>query len=197
MRISTSRQKHDSQQKVLEEYVANHALQVTWYADTCTGTTTQRPAFERLQADIFRGRIGRVICYKFDRLSRRLAEGVTVLASWLDAGIGVTSVTQGIDCQGPTGRLTAHILLALAEWEHDLIVERVCDGLAAARARGVRLGRPPGTGHPLALASRKVNVPLARALRDQGTPVVAIARKFGCSRQAVHAALAQEVPARI
>jgi len=197
VRVSTSRQKHDSQQKVLEEYVANHALQVTWYADVCSGKTTQRPGFERLQSDIFRGRVGRVIVYKLDRLSRRLVDGVRILSDWVDAGITVTSVTQGIDCSGSTGRLYANLLLVLAEWERENLIERVCDGLDAARAKGTRLGRPPGTGHPLPLASRKVNPLLAHSLREQGIPVSAIAAKFRCSRPAIYQALAAETPARI
>jgi len=190
MRVSTRRQKHDSQEKVLKEYVANHGLDVKWYRDTCSGKTVKRPGFDRLQADIFAGRIGRVLVARLDRVSRKMVDGVRVLGEWTDKGVEVTAVAQGLDFNGSSGRLMGNIMLALAEWERELLIERTCEGMDAARAKGVVIGRRKGdTGHKWNPAKRKVDVALAKSLRAQGVSVAEIAERFNCSRVAIYQAL--------
>lgn len=89
---------------------------------------------------------------------------------------------QGIDTTTPAGKLTFHILSAIAEFERDLISERTRDGLAAARARGRNGGRPP------ALSPTKVEH--ARELRDAGKHTMTqIAELVGCSRATLYRVL--------
>ncbi len=86
----------------------------------------------------------------------------------------------GLDTTGPAGRLIFAVIGAVAEFERDLIRERTRAGLAAARRRGKRIGRP------------RVHVPVsrARALLDSGQPVAAVARELGISRSTLHRSLA-------
>ena len=69
--------------------------QVEWYIDTETGKTLKRPAFTRLQNDIFDGKVRTVICWKLDRLSRRLRDGVNLLADWCEKGIKIITPLSG------------------------------------------------------------------------------------------------------
>ena len=82
---------------------------------------------------------------------------------------------QGLDTGTPGGRLTFHVLGAVAEFERDLIAERTRAGIAAARRRGKRIGRPRSA----------VPEGRARELHESGVPVARIARELGCSLTAV------------
>lgn len=79
LRVSSADQKHDSQRSEIKRYLKNngiHLSRVTWYEDTETGTRLKRPDFDRLQGDIFAGKIKTVILWKLDRhLTRLLASG--------------------------------------------------------------------------------------------------------------------------
>jgi DNA invertase Pin-like site-specific DNA recombinase len=95
-----------SQEKALRDYIDNHSLQnIPWYQDKLSGATTKRPGFERLQKDIFNGKVATVLCWKLDRLSRSLQDGINVLTDWCERGIRVVSVSQQIDFNGTTGKL--------------------------------------------------------------------------------------------
>jgi DNA invertase Pin-like site-specific DNA recombinase len=120
VRVSSRRQKDDSQRAEIEKWLHANAIDpklVEWYADKDTGTTLQRPAFDRLQADIFHGKVKTVVLWKLDRLSRRLRDGVTILADWAERGLRVVVVTQALDFNGAIGRTLAALLLGLAEIE--------------------------------------------------------------------------------
>ena len=187
LRVSTTAQTDASQVHEVKRYLAAQGLDAAvYYSDQASGASLARPEFERLQGDVLAGKVHTVIVYKLDRLARSLRDGIAVLSDWLARGVRIVSVTQQLDFSGTTGKLVASVLLAVAEMEREATVERTVAGLAAARARGVRLGRPPGTGRPWSLAKRKIDPQLARSLRGQGVPVAAIAAKFNCSKTAVH-----------
>jgi DNA invertase Pin-like site-specific DNA recombinase len=187
LRVSTTAQTDASQVHEVERYLVAHGVEAAeYYSDQASGANLARPEFERLQRDVLAGKVHTVIVYKLDRLARSLRDGIAVLCDWLARGVRIVSITQQLDFAGATGKLIASVLLAVAEMEREAIVERTVAGLAAARARGVRLGRPPGTGRPWLLAKRKIDPLLARSLRAQGVGVAAIAAKFNCSKTAVH-----------
>ncbi|MER5836257.1 metal-dependent hydrolase [Streptomyces sp. NPDC002130] len=101
-------------------------------------------------------------------------------------GVGLKALSQGIDTTTPGGRLFFHMLAAIAEFEHDLIVERTHDGLAAARARG-RKGGPKFKMTPTKIRQ-------ARAMYDEGGHTVQeIADTFGVSRPTIYRHLAEHV----
>ena len=168
-----------SQEKALRDYCENHGLRdVKWYRDILSGATTARPAFEKLQRDIFTGAIHTVVCWKLDRLSRSLKDGIDTLCTWLAGNVRVVSVTQQLDFSGPTGQLIASVLFAVAAMERENIRENTKRGLVAAKARGVKLGKRP-----------KLFAKDIRPLLDAGLSVTATARRLGKSRQAVYDAL--------
>jgi len=195
-RISTCNQSHDSQTRDLKKHVRQYAGDVSWYKEVASGAADERPELERLGRDIAAGKVGRVLIWALDRVSRRgILDGLQRLRAWLQAGVEVHSVRE------PWVASTAdpgmrELLLSVAFWaaemERNRTRERVRAGLQAAKARGVRLGRRPGTKARWALAKRTVDPQLARSLRSQGASVADIAAKFGSSRGAVYAVLKEE-----
>src|SRR5262245_17766349 len=96
LRVSSRSQKADAQRAEIQKWLEGNAVdmsQVAWYEDKESGKSLARPAFERLQADIFAGKVRTVVVWKLDRLSRRLRDGVNLLADWFDRGVKFVSVT--------------------------------------------------------------------------------------------------------
>lgn len=148
MRVSTKGQKTDSQEQELTTWLRNNGYdlrQVEWYIDHASGKTLQRPDFDRLQRDIFDGKIKTVICWKLDRLSRRLRDGINLLAEWCERGLKVVATTQQIELSGAMGRMMAAVMLGLAEVELEYRAERQAAGIKAAKKKGVYIGRRSGT----------------------------------------------------
>jgi DNA invertase Pin-like site-specific DNA recombinase len=178
LRVSSQDQKHDSQQSEIRRYLKNngiHLNRVTWYEDTETGTLLKRPEFERLQADIFAGKIKTVILWKLDRLSRNLRDGVNVLADWADKGLKIIVITQQVELSGVIGRTIAALLRGLAEIEHTNIKERQKAGIEAAKLRGVYTGRARG--------STKANPTRARELKQKGLTNAEVSVALGISHR--------------
>jgi DNA invertase Pin-like site-specific DNA recombinase len=119
-RVSTRQQKTDSQKAEIQRWLKGHGLNpksVQWFEDHESGKSIQRPAFEKLQQAIFSGQVRTVVVWKLDRLSRRLKDGINVLADWCEQGVRIVSVTQQIDLTGPVGRMVASVMFGLAEIE--------------------------------------------------------------------------------
>jgi len=179
-RVSTARQKADSQIAEISKWLKANGYdesQVTWYIDKESGKTLKRPEFERLQADIFSGRIKTVICWKLDRLSRRLKDGVVLLADWCERGLKIVVITQMIELNGAVGRMIAAVMLGLAEIELEYRQQRQMAGVEVAKKRGVYKGRKLGT--------TKAKPARARDLRDQGLKIGEIACALGTSTRTV------------
>ena len=147
-RVSSIRQKADSQIAEIKKWLDAHGYDeqhVAWYIDKETGKTLEREAFKRLQADIFAGRISTIVVWKLDRLSRRLRDGVNVLADWCERGLKIVVVTQQIELNGAVGRMIAALLLGLAEIELEYRQERQAAGIEVAKSKGIYKGRKRGT----------------------------------------------------
>jgi len=140
-----------------------------------SGSKESRPGLNRLLADAKRRRFDAVLVYRYDRFARSLRQLVNALAEFDALGIHFISLHEGVDTSTPNGRLVFGIFASIAEFERELIRGRVRSGLAAAKARGARLGRP------------RVTVDAARAaiLRSQGLSWRAVARALGVSERAV------------
>jgi DNA invertase Pin-like site-specific DNA recombinase len=135
-----------------------------------------------MQHDIFKGTVRTVVVWKLDRISRKgVKEGLNVLSDWLKKGVRVIATTQQIDLSGAIGEMVASIFFALARMERENLIENTKRGLAAAKARGVKLGKRP------TLFSKDI-VPLLRS----GKTVAEVAEQFGKTRQAVYAVLWRE-----
>jgi DNA invertase Pin-like site-specific DNA recombinase len=109
--------------------------------------------------------------YRYDRFARSLRQLVNALAEFDALGIHFVSLHEGVDTSTPNGRLVFGIFASIAEFERELIRGRVRSGLAAARARGKRLGRPRVIVDAATIAS----------LRAQGRSWPQIARELGVS----------------
>jgi DNA invertase Pin-like site-specific DNA recombinase len=143
VRVSTQDQKHDMQLTELRGYVERSGWNLVEYAEK-QSSVKRRPVLERLMADARLRRFDVVLVWKLDRFARsltQLMENVTTLDS---LGVRFIAVTQGIDTdkQNAAGRFFMQIFGAFAEFERNLIVERVRAGVAEAQRQGKHCGRP-------------------------------------------------------
>ncbi len=186
-RVSTRRQKNDSQEAEIKNWLKGNRIapsKVKWYFDSESGKTLSRPEFDRLQKDIFDGRVRTVVVWKLDRLSRRLKDGVNLLADWCERGLKIVVVTQQIELNGPVGRMIAAVMLGLAEIELEYRRERQMAGIAVARKKGKFTGRKPGT--------TKAKPQRAKQLKKQGLTAPEIAKAMGTSLRTVWRYLKRE-----
>jgi len=119
-----------------------------------TGANTDRPGFQKLMAWVAEGRLDVVVVYKVDRLSRSLPDFAQVMEHFNRRGVGFVSVTQHFSTTDPVGRLTLHMLMSFAEFEREMITERIRDKVRAAR----RKGRWTGGHAPLGYRSEKARL---------------------------------------
>ncbi len=114
-----------------------------------TGGNIERPALQRLLADIEAGKLDCVVVYKVDRLSRSLLDFAKIMEKFDGDGVSFVSVTQHFNTTDSMGRLTLNILLSFAQFEREIIIERTRDKIAAARRRGKWAGGKPLLGYDL------------------------------------------------
>ncbi len=114
-----------------------------------SGGTTNRPALQRLLADIEAGRVDVIVVYKIDRLSRSLADFCRLAERFEKRGVSFVSITQQLDSSTSSGRLMLHMLLSFAQFERELASERTRDKIALARKRGKWAGGRPLLGYDI------------------------------------------------
>ncbi len=134
-----------------------------------SGAKERRPNLDRLLADCRRRQVDVVVVYRYDRFARSLRQLVNALEEFRSLGIDFISLHEGVDTSTPNGRLVFGIFASIAEFERELIRDRVRSGLAAAKARGIQLGRP----------RRPVDVDRIAALRMEGLSWAKIAGHMG------------------
>ena len=146
-----------------------------------SGARERRPGLDALLQAARRRQVDVVVCTKLDRLARSTHHLVT-LAKELEAlGVDLVVLDQNIDGTTASGRLLFNMLAAIAEFERDLIRERVIAGMRRAKAQGRHLGRP---------AKYRVDLAKAIALRAEGRSLRAVARELGVHPMAIRRALA-------
>lgn len=164
----------DAQREAAESYI-NSQKNEGWvtlsekYDDGgYTGANTDRPALQKLIADIKEGKINCVIVYKIDRLSRSLLDFVKLLELFEKYNVVFISVTQAFNTNSSMGRLTLNILLSFAQFEREIISERVKDKMGAARKKGKWLGGRTILGYELDKVNHKlvINEKGAKLVRE-------------------------------
>ncbi len=105
-----------------------------------SGGTLERPALKRLLADVERGLVDVAVVYKIDRLSRSLTDFAKLVDVFEAHGVTFASVTQAFNTTTSMGRLTLNVLLSFAQFEREVIGERIRDKVAASKARGMWMG---------------------------------------------------------
>ncbi len=151
------------------------------FVDRASGANRERPALDRLMEAVRRREVDAVVITKLDRMARSVRHLTEVAAELEAMGIALVVLDQAIDTSTLTGRLLFNVLGSIAEFERDLIRERVVAGLDAARVRGVAIGRPR------ALDGQALE--RARRLRASGMSLRQIARMLGTSAATVQRAL--------
>lgn len=144
-RVSTEDQHCEMQVTELRGYAGRMGWDVAEYIEKASGKAgSKRPVLERLMNDARLRRFDVVLVWKLDRFGRSMKDFVERVQLLESAGVRFVAVTQGIDTdsKSPTGKLLMHILAAIAEFERDLIQERVKAGVAEAKRRGKHCGRP-------------------------------------------------------
>src|ERR1700747_3471590 len=99
-----------------------------------------RPALQKLLIDVQARRIGVIVVYKVDRLTRLLADFAKLVETFDAHGVSFVSVTQSFNTTTSMGRLTLNVLLSFAQFEREVIGERIRDKVAASRKRGMCMG---------------------------------------------------------
>nr|WP_166180995.1 recombinase family protein [Altererythrobacter segetis] len=112
-----------------------------------TGGNMERPGLRRLLSDVRTGRVDVVVVYKVDRLTRSLADFAKIVEILDNAGASFVSVTQAFNTTNSMGRLTLNVLLSFAQFEREVISERIRDKIAASKARGMWMGGPVPLGY--------------------------------------------------
>jgi len=171
-RVSTDKQTDESQLNELREYCQRRTWQnIAEYRDVISGASISRQALDRLMGDVRRGKLDVIVCFKLDRLGRSLPHLAQIVGELTAHRVALVCPSQGIDTSGmnPTSQLQLNILMAIAEFERSIIQERVAAGLRAAKAKGVKLGRP---------TTLNQHAQSVLSLLNQGLGVRAIARRL-------------------
>jgi DNA invertase Pin-like site-specific DNA recombinase len=146
-----------------------------------SGTKDRRPALDRLMQAAWAGRFQAVLVWRFDRFARSVKHLIGALETFQKLNIEFISLQEQFDTSTPIGRAMFTIIGAMAELERDIIRERVKAGLAQARARGIRLGRPSVPVDPRELET----------LRSHGLSIRQIAGRVRSSAATVRRRLRQ------
>ncbi len=181
LRVSTTDQSTEIQHNEIISFVESRGWIIyKIYEDKESGTKSNRPALRLLLQAVHQRQVDVVVCWKLDRLFRSLKDLVTMLQEFSELGVTFVALRDQIDMTTASGRLMTHLLGAFAEFEASLIRERVRAGIANARRKGVKLGRP-----------RSIDMDRALTLRQQGLSLSEIAKELGTTKSGVSKTLSK------
>ncbi len=183
-RVSTLDQNCEVQLVDLRRYVSQRFGRSYEYIDIgVSGTQRRRPQLDALFKDAHKRLFEVVMVWKFDRFARSLKHLIDSLEEFRALGIDFISYTEGVDTTTPSGQLLFHVVGAVAQFERDLIAERVRADLAHARALGKHIGRPRA----------EVDFAQVANLRNQNLSLRNIAKSLGIPVSRVRRALARRI----
>jgi DNA invertase Pin-like site-specific DNA recombinase len=173
VRVSTVEQETDLQEHELQEYCDRRGWSCVVYRDKGqSGTKNDRPALTTLMNDLRRRKVDVVVVWALDRLARSLKQLLSIAEECKSLGVDLVLLKQNVDTTLPAGRLTFQVLGAVAEFEREMLRERVKAGMAQARRSGKHVGRP---------ARRELHadeIGRMRLLRSQGMSIRKLAMDF-------------------
>jgi len=173
------------QLSAMQDYATRRGWQVATEIKDVGSGATLRPQREELLDAARRREIDVVLVWRLDRWGRSLVDLVTTLQELVSLGVGFVSLSEALDMTTPSGRALAGMLAVFAEFERDILRERVKAGIAQARKEGRPHGRPP------TVAKR---APQVRALAKKGMTKSEISRRLGMSRTSVRRFLGTQPP---
>ena len=154
----------EAQREACENYIASQksngwiCLPQHYDDGGYSGGNLNRPALERLKADIEAGQVDMIVIYKIDRLTRCLAD-LSDLQEFFDAhDVSFSSVTQEINTSTSAGRMMLNILMTFAQYEREIIADRVRDRVAAAKKKGMHCGGYPVLGYDVNPVTHKLEI---------------------------------------
>jgi len=168
----------DAQREACEAYILSQkaegwtALPSSYDDGGFSGGTLERPALKKLMEDIERGMIDIVVVYKIDRLSRSLMDFVKMVEVFDRHKVTFVSITQSFNTTTSMGRLILNILLSFAQFEREVISERIRDKFAASRRKGMWMGGCPPLGYDVVSRKLVINpleAPLVREIFESFT----------------------------
>ncbi len=193
-RVSTRKQDNRSQDVDLKAWAEAHEAKgeiIRWYRDKHTGTSFERPGWEKLWADVLAGKIKRIAIWRLDRLGRTAGPLITLLDELDRLGVRLVSLRDGFDPSTPTGRLTRNVLASVAQFETEVRRERQMAGIAAAKAAGKKIGGGKAGRRVKVTVEKEAAVKQLYAARE---PIKSIAQAVGLTRQTVYRVLGLWTP---
>ena len=176
-RVSTNDQQTlPMQSRAMREYAARRGWTVVLQVREVGSGAAQREAREQLLEAARRREIDVVLVWRLDRWGRSVTDLLTTLQELQHLGVGFVSLTEALDLTTPAGRAMAGLLAVFAEFEKEILRERVRAGLAHARQNGQRLGRP---------ATAAIHAAAVRKLYRSGISKAEIARRIHIGRTSV------------
>lgn len=151
MMIGYARVSTDEQNPALQFDALTRAGCQRIFTESASGAAVNRPALEQVLRSLQHG--DTLVVWKLDRLGRSLSHLISLVTQLESKGVAFRSLSDAIDTGTASGRLQFHIMGAMAEFERALISERTRAGMAAARARGRNIGRPPCDKEPFRLGA--------------------------------------------
>lgn len=183
-RVSThDQQTLPLQMRVMREYAAKRDWTIAAQIKEVGSGASEREQRERLLAAARRRDIDAVLVWRLDRWGRSLVDLVVTLKELSELGVGFVSLTEALDLTTPTGRAMAGLLSVFAEFEREILRERIRAGIAEARLNGKRFGRP------LTAANKSGQI---RKLYRRGISKAEIARRLDIGRTSVRRILAEK-----
>lgn len=181
-RVSTHDQKTlPLQMRGMREYVSKRGWTIAIQIKEVGSGAVERELRETLMAAARRREIDVVLVWRLDRWGRSLADLVVTLKELAELGVGFVSLTEALDLATPTGRAMAGLLSVFAEFEREILRERIRAGIVEARRKGIRLGRP------ITAANKAGQI---RKLHSAGVSKAEIARRLEIGRTSVRRILA-------
>jgi DNA invertase Pin-like site-specific DNA recombinase len=143
-RVSLNSQDTTAQREELTQYVQRRGWEPRYYTDEGqSGAKESRPGLYAMLRDVRQRKIDVVVIWALDRLARSLKQLLNLLEELRQLGVDFVSYKQQLDTSSPAGRLMYQVLGAFAEFERELLRQRVTSGMQNAKRRGRRIGRPP------------------------------------------------------
>ena len=161
----------DAQREACEAFIASqrhegwHVLAAHYDDGGFSGGTMERPALQRLLADIGAGKVDVVVVYKIDRLTRSLADFAKIVEVFDAKGVSFVSVTQQFNTTTSMGRLTLNVLLSFAQFEREVTGERIRDKIAASKKKGMWMGGAVPLGYDAVNRKLRINAEEAETVR--------------------------------
>lgn len=171
-RVSKEDQKLDLQMDALTK----HGCEIIYQDHGVSGAKTSRPELDKCLAALKTG--DSLVVWKFDRLGRTAFHLTRLIQDLTEKGMFFVSLTQSFDTSTPSGKFMSTVMAGAAEYERDVLIERINAGIQAAQQRGVHCGQTKR----LALEE----IELLKLLRDSGTPIPDLMTRFHISKPTVY-----------